>query len=155
MEEIEIGLKFKRLKNAELSEEDTKIRHAAIHAAKRAYAPYSHFHVGAALLLSDGTIVEGNNQENVAYPSGLCAERVALFAAGASFPEIPVVTLAIVAMKDGMIQPEIAPCGGCRQVMLETELRYEQPIRVLLCGREETILVASAKDLLPISFIEI
>lgn len=152
MEEEKIELMFKRTKTETLSITDRKLRDSAINAAKRAYAPYSRFNVGAAVLLKDGAIVEGGNQENMAYPSGLCAERVALFAAGASFPEIPVEAIAIVAVKDGNIQSSIAPCGGCRQVMLETEQRYGQPIRILLCGRDETILVSSAKDLLPLSF---
>ena len=152
MEELNIIVKFQRLQAEELSEEDSRLRNAAINAAKRAYAPYSNFNVGAAVLLHNGTIVEGNNQENVAYPSGLCAERVALFSAGATFPDKPVRALAIVALKNGKVQPTISPCGGCRQVMLETELRYEQPIRILLCGKDETILIASSHDLLPFSF---
>jgi len=152
MEEIKIELSFKRLKTELLPEEIRRLRDSAVSAAKRAYAPYSQFHVGAAVLLKDGTVVEGNNQENMAYPSGLCAERVALFAAGASFPDQPVEMIAIVAIKDGVMQPVIAPCGACRQVMLETEQRYGQPIRILLCGQDETILIASAKDLLPLSF---
>ena len=152
MVEESLELKYKRLKNETLLLDDGSLRHAAINAAKRAYAPYSNFKVGAALLLQDGTVIEGNNQENVAYPSGLCAERVALFTAGASFPEKPVVALAIVAIINGVIQPSISPCGGCRQVMLETEKRYGQTMRILLCGQDETILIPSAKDLLPFSF---
>ena len=155
MEEVIIEFKFKRLKTAELSKEYAGLRDAAINAANRAYAPYSQFHVGAAALLNDGTVVEGNNQENVAYPSGLCAERVALFAVGASFPEIPVSAIAIVAIKNGIIQPTISPCGGCRQVMLETELRHRQSMRILLCGSDETIMIPSTRDLLPFSFSEI
>ena len=152
MEEIKIELTFNRLKTAELSKEDRRLRDAAIAAAKRAYAPYSQFHVGAAVLLEDMSVIEGNNQENIAYPSGLCAERVALFTAGATFPEKPVRAIAIAALKKGKMQPMITPCGGCRQVMLETEQRYGQPIRILLCGRDETILVPSVKVLLPLSF---
>ena len=155
MEEVIIELKFKRLKTSALSKEDSVLCDAAINAARRAYAPYSNFNVGAAVLIKDGTIVEGNNQENVAFPSGLCAERVALFTAGASFPAIPVIAIAIVAIKNGVVQQVISPCGGCRQVMLETEQRYGQPIRILLCGRDETILVTSIRDLLPFSFSEI
>ena len=152
MEVITIELTFKRLKTGELPEDDRRLYDAAARAASRAYAPYSHFNVGAAVLLGDGTVVEGSNQENIAYPSGLCAERVALFAAGASFPEKPVKAIAIVAIKNGEIQSSIAPCGGCRQVMLETEQRYGQEMRVLLCGSEDTIVIDSAKDLLPVSF---
>jgi cytidine deaminase len=152
MEEIKIELSFERWKTGDMPEEDRPLYDASVSAARRAYAPYSQFHVGAAVLLKDGTVVEGNNQENIAYPSGLCAERVALFTAGASFPEQPVETIAIVAMKDGVVLPAIAPCGACRQVMLETEQRYGQPIRILLCGKDETIRIASASDLLPFSF---
>ena len=152
MEEKKIELKFNILKTDELSADDQRLRDMAIHAAGRAYAPYSNFHVGAVLLLKDGTIVEGNNQENVAYPSGLCAERVALFSAGASNPDVPVVSLAIVAMKNGQIQSAISPCGGCRQVMLETEQRYGYPIRILLCGYDQTIIIPSVQHLLPFSF---
>ena len=152
MEEIKIELTFKRLNPNMMSMDDSRLRDAAIHAAQYAYAPYSQFYVGAAVLLQDGTVVAGSNQENMAYPSGLCAERVALFSAGASFPDKPVVAIALVAVKNGMIQTAITPCGGCRQVMLETEQRYGQPIRVLLCGRDDTVLVASARDLLPLSF---
>ena len=152
MEEKKIEIKLTVCQSDELPEADKHLRLAAIEAAKRAYAPYSHFQVGAAILLDDGAIIEGNNQENVAYPSGLCAERVALFAAGASFPEKPVKALAIVAITDGIIRPSISPCGACRQVMLETEQRYGYPVRILLCGQDETVIVQSAQDLLPISF---
>ncbi|HCC52649.1 MAG TPA: cytidine deaminase [Porphyromonadaceae bacterium] len=152
MEEKRIELLAAILKTEELSPDDNRLRMAAVHAAGRAYAPYSRFQVGAAVMLRDGSVVEGSNQENIAFPSGLCAERVALFHAGASFPEIPVISLAIVAVKDGVIQKSIAPCGACRQVMLETEQRYGKPVRILMCGRDETILVSTAKDLLPFGF---
>ena len=155
MVEEKMEIKCKRLKTAELSQSDGVLRDAAVNAANRAYSPYSHFNVGAAVLLHDGTVVEGNNQENISYPSGLCAERVALFAAGATFPDKPVETIAIVAIKNGVIQSTISPCGGCCQVILETEKRYGLPVRILLCGQEETIIVASAHSLLPFSFTEI
>jgi len=152
MEDRKIILDYKSVCVEELQEEDMRLRNAAVEAAKDAYAPYSNFYVGAAVLLEDGTIVIGNNQENVAFPSGLCAERVALFSAGATFPTVPVVALAITAIKDGEIQQSISPCGACRQVMLETEQRYGRALRVLLCGNDETIIVSSAKDLLPLCF---
>ena len=152
MEELRFELTFNRLKTAELSTEDRRLRDAAVTAAGRAYAPYSRFKVGAAVLLEDESIIEGNNQENIAYPSGLCAERVALFTVGATSPEKPVKAIAIAALKNGKMQPAIAPCGGCRQVMIETEQRHGQPIRILLCGCDETLLIPSAKDLLPLSF---
>lgn len=121
-------------------------------AAERAYAPYSRFYVGAAVLLENGAIVSGNNQENAAYPSGLCAERVALFYAGAQYPNIPVTTLAVIALKGGEIQEHVSPCGSCRQVLLETEQRYQRPIKILLCGREDVLAIEGATSLLPLSF---
>ncbi len=142
------------IRTEELSCDDHRVRNSAIHAAKKAYAPYSCFNVGAAVLLNSGQIIEGNNQENIAYPSGLCAERVALFSAGSSYPEFHVVTLALVAIKEGEIESSISPCGACRQVMLETELRYGKPMRILMCGNKETVIIPSAKDLLPFCFGE-
>ena len=154
MEEVKIEIKFKRLKTKELTGREQHLLYDyAKKAAMEAYAPYSHFNVGAAVLLKNGEIVYGNNQENIAYPSGLCAERVALFSAGATYPKQPVIAMAIVAIKNGEIQPSIAPCGACRQVMLETEQRYSQPMQILLCGKDETILVDTVRDLLPFSFV--
>lgn len=124
----------------------------AFRAAEKAYAPYSHFHVGAAALLENGEVVTGSNQENAAYPSGLCAERTVLFYAGARYPDSAVKVLAIAALKDGERVERITPCGACRQVMLETEQRYGQPLKVLLCGKEEAILIPSADSLLPLCF---
>jgi cytidine deaminase len=96
--------------------------------------------------------VTGSNQENAAYPSGMCAERVALFSAGARYPDVPVKTVVIAAVKDGIVQKQIAPCGACRQVMLETEKRYNQPVQIVLAGSEEVYIVESAEALLPLSF---
>ena len=105
-------------------------------ATARSYAPYSHFSVGAAALLNNGTIVTGTNQENAAYPSGLCAERTTLFYANSQYPDPPVNTLAIAARTEkDFIETPIPPCGAC-QVILETEKRYGQPIRILLYGKE-------------------
>jgi cytidine deaminase len=142
------------LKTEELSAGDERLRVSAVRAARHAYAPYSQFRVGAAVLLEDETIIEGNNQENVVYPSGLCAERVALFYASASHPAVPVVAIAIAAIKvkDGDVREPVSPCGACRQALLETEQRYGKPIRILMCGGDEVIVVSSAKDLLPLSF---
>jgi cytidine deaminase len=152
MENRKLEVCIRVLQTNELSSDDARLRAVAFHAAARAYAPYSRFQVGAAVRLRDGTILEGCNQENVASPSGLCAERVALFHAGAVFPELPVIALALVAVKDGVMQAFVSPCGACRQVMLETEQRYGTPLRVLMCGRDETFMVASAQDLLPLRF---
>jgi|GEM_PF-15929 len=125
---------------------------AAKKAAGQSYAPYSKFHVGAAALLEDGTIVTGSNQENAAYPSGLCAERVALFHAGHQYPDMPVVALAIAAATNGRQVESISPCGACRQVLLEAEQRYGKPMKVLLCGTKEVVVAESAESLLPLCF---
>lgn len=139
----------------ELDPETAELIEAAKNALKRAYAPYSEFKVGAALRLDDNTIVEGNNQENSAYPSGLCAERVALFYAGAEFPGKKVKDIAVVALslkKPGFSQI-VTPCGGCRQVMLETQHRQNEKIRIILCSvKGDGIIFGSVDDILPFSF---
>jgi cytidine deaminase len=139
---------------AELGAEDLNLVEHAFIACSKAYAPYSKFHVGASVLLENGEIVEGNNQENIAYPSGLCAERVTLFWVGANFPNTKVLTLAIVAKGDLLpVDQILSPCGGCRQVMLETELRQVVPYRIIIVSQNNrTMIFNSAKDLLPFSF---
>jgi cytidine deaminase len=138
-----------------LSEEKNLIDHAK-EACSRAYAPYSQFQVGAAVLLANGEIVTGNNQENVAFPSGLCAERTTLFYANSRFPEQAVQSLAIAAYTKGdFVESPISPCGACRQVILETAMRYQSPIRIFLYGKNEIYIVGSIKDLLPLAFTEI
>ena len=138
----------------ELGAEDLNLVERAFNACSKAYAPYSKFHVGASVLLANGEIVEGNNQENIAYPSGLCAERVALFWVGANFPTTNILTLAIVAKGDLLpVDQILSPCGGCRQVMLETELRQDVPYRIIIVSQNNrTMIFNSAKDLLPFSF---
>ena len=104
-------------------------------------------------MLKDGTIVKGSNQENAAYPSGLCAERTALFSANSNYPEQPVVALAIACYTDGhFLSTPGSPCGACRQVMIETEHRYGEPMRVILYGEDKTLVFHSAADLLPLGF---
>lgn len=123
-------------------------------AAGRAYAPYSRYQVGAAVLLENGQIYTGNNQENAAYPSGLCAERVAIFYAGAQHPDVPVVSIAIAAFTDGKFQDEpVPPCGGCRQVLYEKESQGGSPMEVILYGNNRIQVLRSASDLLPIPFV--
>ena len=127
----------------------------ALSVAKNAYAPYSNFHVGAACLLENGNIVIGANQENAAFPSGLCAERTAIFAAQANHPDQPITTLAIAARNvNGLLKSPISPCGACRQVVLEIEDRYQRPVRILLYGTEGIYVFKSIKDLLPFSFVD-
>ena len=125
----------------------------AIEAAKDAYAPYSNFNVGASVLLENGEILTGNNQENAAYPSGLCAERVALFYAGSRFPGVKVIALAIAAIAEGEpVRLPVSPCGSCRQVMHETEIRYNHPVEIILHGNEKIRIIKRAADLLPLPF---
>lgn len=126
----------------------------AMEAARKAYAPYSHYLVGAAVLLENGEVYTGNNQENAAYPSGLCAERVAIFYAGAQQPEVPVISIAIAALQDGQFQDEpVPPCGGCRQVLYEKEATGGLPMEVILYGRNKIQVLRRASDLLPIPFV--
>ena len=121
---------------------------------QNAYCPYSRFHVGAAALLADGQVVKGSNQENAAYPSGLCAERTTLFAANANHPNTPVTALAIACYTNGHFTKDAAsPCGACRQVMLETEHRYGLPMKVVLYGEDMCYVFNSAADLLPLNFV--
>jgi len=137
----------------ELSESQRQLVTGAMEAARKAYAPYSSYHVGAALRLKDDTVVTGNNQENAAYPSGLCAERVALFYAGARFPEQAVTSMAVVALQNGSPQDEpVSPCGGCRQVLLEKESLGKEPIEVILYGSGRIWVISRARDLLPLPF---
>ena len=137
----------------ELILEEKKLIDSAKIACSRAYAPYSQFQVGAAVLLANGEIITGNNQENIAFPSGLCAERTALFYANSQYPEQAVKLLAIAAYTQGdFIELPISPCGACRQVILETEMRYQSPIKIYLYGRKEIYVVEGIKDLLPLAF---
>ena len=154
MKELTHTCHYKLCDYSELTEQDRRLVDAAKQATKQSYAPYSHFHVGAAALLNDGTVVTGTNQENAAYPSGLCAERTTLFYAGAAYPDKPVVALAIAAYTEGTFtQTPISPCGACRQVMLETEKRHHYPIRILLYGTEGTYLIeGGTTELLPLTF---
>lgn len=137
----------------ELSVSDQKLLYAALEVSKDAYAPYSNFHVGAAVELENGETVVGSNQENGAYPSGLCAERVALFAASANFPNVSMKTLAIYAEQSVEEDDQISPCGSCRQVMSEYEQKQNQKLRVLLMnGNGKVWELESADFFLPFAF---
>jgi len=151
----EYSFKFQLYPNWEsLQTVDKSVVNKAFEAMEKEYAPYSKFKVGAALLLEDGQIIQGNNQENIAYPSGLCAERVALFHAGAQFPGITVDLICIVAKGDLMpISQLLSPCGACRQVMLESENRQNKPIRIILVNQDNrTMCIDSVQNLLPFGF---
>jgi len=140
--------------SAEMSEADNRLVECARRAADRAYAPYSGFHVGAAVRLANGVIVEGNNQENAAYPSGLCAERVALFAASANYNGIPIESIAVTAKSiHKKLETPVSPCGACRQVMTEYENIHNQKIKILLTGETGKVYqLHSVSDLLPLLF---
>jgi cytidine deaminase len=121
--------------------------------SEQAWAPYSQFRVGAAVRLKSGMILTGNNQENAAYPAGLCAERTALFYANANFPGDPVMAIAVTAQNArGLLAEPVKPCGGCRQAMLETESRYNQPITIILEGKDSIYVLDGVTSLLPLSF---
>jgi|TARA_B100000780_G_scaffold66410_1_gene43725 cytidine deaminase len=138
----------------ELNSEEIELIEDAKIALDSAYSPYSGFSVGASVLLNDGKKIRGNNQENVAYPSGLCAERVALFYVGAQFPNHKIKTIAITALsKSFEIEDYISPCGACRQVMAEYEEKQDSKIRILLHSPNNKVLIAdSVEDLLPFIF---
>lgn len=155
MKNLEILCQLKEYDSlAELNKDDITLIEEAKASMHNAYAPYSHFHVGAALLLENGIIIKGNNQENAAYPIGLCAERVAIFAAGANYPGVGIKALAITAFSDKFhIDKPIPPCGACRQAIAEYELRYKQNIRILMTGETGKVVVSpSIGTLLPFQF---
>ena len=153
MKYLKITAKIRICNYEELLSEEKFIVDKAKEATFRAYSPYSKFKVGAAALLMNGEIVTGNNQENVAFPSGLCAERTALFYAHSQYPDEAVKALAIAAYTEGdFLNRPISPCGACRQVMLETEMRFKQPVKIILYGKKEILIVESIKDLLPLAF---
>lgn len=153
MKEVKQEVKLQEFSIHELSPIETELMEQAIVAGKNAYAPYSNFHVGVAILLDNDIIVTGNNQENAAYPSGLCAERVAIFHASSLYPNVPIRYIAIVALsKDGIIKESISPCGACRQVLLEYESLNNTPIRILFCGKQKAWISPSVKNLLPFAF---
>ncbi|MFT4660917.1 MAG: cytidine deaminase [Patiriisocius sp.] len=141
----------------EIPNQDVELIKNAGNIAKKAYAPYSLFNVGAAIRLEDDTIVTGNNQENVAYPSGLCAERVALFYAKSQFPDLKIKEIAITAFsKKFEVLDPITPCGACRQALLEYENNQRSNIKVMLCSEQsnKVLVLESVKNLLPLSFEE-
>ena len=133
---------------------ETDLLDIAREAAKHAYAPYSKFKVGAAILLKNGHIISGNNQENAVYPSGMCAERVALYYAASQFPDTPITKIAITAIgNEKEVERPVPPCGNCRQALLEYETKFGEPIEIIMAGEKgEVYMVKSVADLLPLSF---
>lgn len=151
-----ISLGFERYANeAELPETDRMLIDRARAATANSYSPYSGFKVGAAVLLANSKVVEGCNIENSAFPSGLCAERVALFSAMAEYPSVPVVAIALTAKADRTVSEPVMPCGACCQVMIDIEKRFKTPMRVICQGeRGEVMVFPSSSVLLPFSFDE-
>ncbi|MFA5971780.1 MAG: cytidine deaminase [Lentimicrobiaceae bacterium] len=139
---------------SQLSEEDQKLLQDAWEASDSAYAPYSNFRVGAALRLANNLTVKGNNQENAAYPSGICAERVAIFSASAMYPGVTIKSIAVVAKTDVFqLEDPVTPCGACRQVISEYEMLSGQPIRIILQGNSRKVwIIEGITNLLPLMF---
>jgi len=156
MKEIEVKPRIWEAQMDELTPEERSLIEQAIEGTNRSYSPYSLFHVGAALKLQNGATYIGCNQENAAFPAGICAERSAIFAAGAQYPDQPVVMLAIAARsREGEFTKEpVSPCGTCRQVLIETETRFQHPVRILLYGQRCVYVLDSIKQLMPLSFTE-
>lgn len=156
MRQIELKTLMTEYQMNELPEGEQQLVQMAIEATSRSYARYSNFHVGAAVELQNGVRIMGCNQENAAFPAGICAERSAIFAAGAQYPDQPIVTLAIAARAtDGQLTPEpVSPCGTCRQVIIETETRFGMPVRILLYGRNRIFALEGIRQLMPLSFTE-
>ncbi len=139
---------------AALTPEERELVELARKMCEQAYAPYSAFYVGAAILLENGEVIKGSNQENGAYPSGLCAERVAAFAASAMFPDVAMTKIAISARSNRLkVEDPVSPCGACRQVLLEYESTQRVPMKILLSKEDGKVLIIDrVKDLLPLSF---
>ncbi len=137
----------------DLDPEDRDLLFEAHEAASKAYAPYSSFQVGGAVRLANGVVVRGSNQENMAYPSGMCGERVAVFAAGAQHPDVVMTAVAIASPSPNALAHAFMPCGGCRQVLVEAERRQGIPLRIILQVRDEDVMISeSALNLMPFAF---
>ncbi|MDR2805506.1 MAG: cytidine deaminase [Dysgonamonadaceae bacterium] len=153
MEELKITAKIRVCDYNELNSVEKKLIDRAKEAVMRAYTPYSGFQVGAAVGLANQEIIAGSNQENVAFPSGLCAERTALFYANSRFPDTAVDAIAVAAYTDGDFTDDpVSPCGACRQVILETQNRYRHPVRMILYGKKMIYVIEQITDLLPLAF---
>lgn len=154
MEDIVIKSVIKVCKREELSENERKLIDSAIESTNKSYSPYSHFSVGAAVLLDDGNIIPGCNQENAAFGVTICAERSALFAAGAMHPDKKVVAIAITARDENsnLLEQPVTPCGSCRQALIEAETRYGGKIAILLYGTNAIYRIDGIAQLMPLSF---
>lgn len=151
---MKIIIDMPEIKVSDLADDDALLVKEARDATESAFAPYSGFHVGAALLLANGEVVRGGNQENVSYPVGICAERTALATAQNTFPGVPVQAIALAARdSDGNFTADyVTPCGMCRQAIAEVERRYKQPVRVIMTSAEKALIARSISDILPVAF---
>ena len=150
----EIHITYQEYKSIdELNPEDRELAAEAIKAMEGAYAPYSHFHVGAAVRMSNGQIVRGANQENAAFPSGLCAERTAMFAAGARYPDKDMLSIALAGGVMGRLGAQPAtPCGACRQVMAQYQAKSGKPMSILMVAADQILKFEKVDDILPLIF---
>ena len=154
MERKELKIEYTQFENInELSQTDKELLQAAIDATAGSYSPYSNFSVGAALLMDNGEIISAANQENAAYPSGICAERTALFYASACRPDKAMTGIAIAASQNGnLLNTPVSPCGACRQVMAQYQFKSKRPMQVLLVGATKIWKFEKVDDLLPLIF---
>ena len=155
MKTIDLSIRIKMCRMDELTPDEQQLVNKAVDATANTYSPYSHFRVGACVRLEDGSMTIGANQENSAFPAGLCAERTAIFAAQAQHPELAITDIAIAAKNvDGvLLKKPVSPCGSCRQVILEIEERYRRPVRIFLYGTDGVYVIDSVKDMLPLCFV--
>ena len=155
MKKIELTQNIVFCQLEELNEADQQLVRKAMQATDNSYSPYSHFRVGAAIRLEDGSEIIGANQENAAYPVTLCAERTAIFAAQAQQPELSIESMAIAARNEkGFTEDPVTPCGSCRQVILEIEQRYGKPMKIYLYGTKGVYVIDTVRDLLPLCFVD-
>lgn len=154
MTQKEINIRYTEYGSIEeLEPKDRELAEAAVKAMNNAYAPYSHFHVGAAVRISNGDIVQGSNQENAAFPSGLCAERTALFAAGAKYPDKDFLSIALAGGVYGQLGEHPAtPCGACRQVMAQYQAKSGNPLSVIMVAKGKIWKFEKVDDILPMIF---
>ena len=150
----ELRINYEEFSSKEgMNASDRALVDAAVSAVSRSYSPYSHFQVGAAVLLEDGTVVLGTNQENAAFPSSLCAERTALFSAGVGYPDKAVVAIAIAGGPEGVLTDEpVTPCGSCRQVMSQFQKKSGRPMAIILVGGKRIWKFDCVESLLPFVF---
>ena len=156
MKEVNLNVPLKIVAYEELSDKQKDLVNQSREATFRSYAPYCHFKVGAAIALSNGEVIVGSNQENAAFPSGTCAERSACYYAHARYPEAKFETIAISARgtDDEFVENPAAPCGACRQALLEYETLAGHDVQVILAGKKDIYILPSVKSLLPLAFVE-